>query len=157
MKKIIKNNIFGFILGAVIFGTITGVFAYTLASKDVLYDNSTSGSEKTNVQDALDELYEKIGNMEVVHSEVLTYLNNQPVTKKANFLITSLQTTVNGEYSYPIVNGVAQNEKLAQMFRNEGQISNCVTLLKVDINPGDVITWGGVTNKFGQAIGLYIE
>ena len=60
MKKILKNKKFllGFILGAFIFGTTTGVLAVTYyASKDVTYDNTESGMTSENVQDAIDELY----------------------------------------------------------------------------------------------------
>lgn len=62
IKQVIKkaNNkfIFGFILGALIFGTI-GVSAATYyASKDVSYDNNASGMSSDNVQDAIDELYQ---------------------------------------------------------------------------------------------------
>lgn len=57
-KKINKKFIFGFILGALIFGTI-GVSAATYyASKDVSYDNASSGMSSDNVQDAIDELYQ---------------------------------------------------------------------------------------------------
>ncbi len=58
IKKILKNNIFCFILGAFIFGVI-GVSAATyFASSDVTYDNSESGLESTDVQGAIDELYD---------------------------------------------------------------------------------------------------
>lgn len=57
-KTIIKNNIFGFILGGLIFGTV-GVYAATYcASSDVSYDNSKSGLNSTDVQSAIDEIYE---------------------------------------------------------------------------------------------------
>ena len=57
IKKILKNNIFCFILGAFIFGVI-GVSAATyFASSDVSYDNSESGLSSTDVQGAIDELY----------------------------------------------------------------------------------------------------
>ncbi len=57
IKKILKNNIFCFILGAFIFGVI-GVSAATyFASSDVTYDNSASGLSSTDVQGAIDELY----------------------------------------------------------------------------------------------------
>ncbi len=61
MKKIlrfIKNNSIGFIAGLVIAGTI-GVYAVSVASSDVSYDNSNSGSEATTVSEAIDDLYTK--------------------------------------------------------------------------------------------------
>lgn len=59
-KKIFKNLkinfVTGLIIGAVLAGS--GVYAATLVnSKNVTYDNSTSKASSTNVQDALDELY----------------------------------------------------------------------------------------------------
>ena len=57
LKTIIKQNIFGFIIGGLIFG-IAGVSAATYyASSDVSYDNSSSGMSATDVQSAIDELY----------------------------------------------------------------------------------------------------
>ena len=60
MKKIIKNNIkviIAFIAGIIISGA--GVYAVTVASSAVSYDNSTSGASATTVKAALDELYTK--------------------------------------------------------------------------------------------------
>ena len=64
MKKIlkfIKHNVFGFIAGAVIFGSL-GVYAATvIAASNVGYsDNASLGA--TNVQDAIDKLYAKADN-----------------------------------------------------------------------------------------------
>ena len=62
IKKILKNNIFCFILGAFIFGVV-GVSAATyFASSGVTYDNSESGLSSTDVQGAIDELYDVFNN-----------------------------------------------------------------------------------------------
>ena len=54
-----KKYIMGFITGLLVCGSI--VYAATsVLSTDVTYDNSESGLESTNVQDALDELFEKV-------------------------------------------------------------------------------------------------
>ena len=56
-KRILKNRIFIFILGGLIFGAI-GVSAATyFPSNQVTYDNKTSGLKSKDVQGALDELY----------------------------------------------------------------------------------------------------
>ena len=56
-KNYIKSNFIGFIIGAFVFGSIS-VFAITyFPSSSTTYDNSSSGMNSTNVQDALDELY----------------------------------------------------------------------------------------------------
>ena len=64
MKKIlkfIKHNVFGFIVGTVVFGSL-GVYAATvIAASSVSYsDNASLGA--TNVQDAIDKLYAKADN-----------------------------------------------------------------------------------------------
>ena len=57
MKKILKNRVFLCILTALIFGTI-GVSAATyFESSAVIYDNTESGLSSTDVQGAIDELY----------------------------------------------------------------------------------------------------
>ena len=56
--KIVKNNIFGFILGGILFGTIGVIASNQLASSSVYYDNSTSGGSSNTVSGAIDELYD---------------------------------------------------------------------------------------------------
>ena len=61
ISKFIKNNykfIIGFVLGLVV-ASSSVYAANTIYSKNVTYDNSNSGLEATNVQDALDETYTK--------------------------------------------------------------------------------------------------
>ena len=58
-----KSNIFSFILGAIIFGSIGVVSAYTLYANDIEYTpkdttwKKEDGSDITNVKEAIDELY----------------------------------------------------------------------------------------------------
>ena len=66
MKKIFrKSNIFSFLLGAIIFGGIGVVSAYTIFANDIGYTPKDStwkkanGEDITNVKDAIDELYSK--------------------------------------------------------------------------------------------------
>lgn len=60
VKKIIKNNVkvlIAFILGGIILGT-GGVYAATVINaSDVSYSNASSGMTSTNVQGAIEELY----------------------------------------------------------------------------------------------------
>ena len=70
MKPFFKNNIkffAGMLVGLVI--SSISVYALTIASKDVSYDNTISGIEKTNVQDAIDELYTKLSNQKLKLSD----------------------------------------------------------------------------------------
>ena len=62
MKKIlriIKNNTCGFMIGVILTIFISVSAATTLSSSSVHYDNTNSGSTKTNVKDAIDDLYVK--------------------------------------------------------------------------------------------------
>ena len=86
MKTLLKNNIkfvFGILVGALISGV--SVYALTIASKDVSYNNANSGTTKTNVQDAVDELYDnytvKINQLNSAHQAEITQLNNNFNTK----------------------------------------------------------------------------
>lgn len=56
-KKLLKNRIFIFVLGGLIFGTVGVCAATYFPSNQVTYDNKTSGLESTDVQGAIDELY----------------------------------------------------------------------------------------------------
>ena len=58
MKKIFrKSNIFSFFLGAIIFGGIVGVSAYTILAKDISYSPKDTTWEVDNIKDAIDDLY----------------------------------------------------------------------------------------------------
>ena len=57
LKKILKSKIFIFILGGILFSTVS-VYAVTyFPSNQVTYDNGVSGLKSTDVQGAIDELY----------------------------------------------------------------------------------------------------
>ena len=57
IKEFSKKYLLGFIIGSILFGTL-GVYAVTyFPGLNTTYDNSDSGMTSTNVQDALDELY----------------------------------------------------------------------------------------------------
>ena len=69
MKRIFrKSNIFSFLLGAIIFGGIVGVSAYTIFANDIGYTpkdktwKKSNGEDITNVKDAIDELYNNVNN-----------------------------------------------------------------------------------------------
>lgn len=62
MKNFFKKNVkmvVAFVIGGIVCGGITTVAAYAIASSDVSYSNTTSGSSATNVQDAVDDLYKR--------------------------------------------------------------------------------------------------
>lgn len=60
MKRITKRDIFAFILGLILSGSV--VYAATLIARDITYDNTKTNINADNVQDAIDELYVKANN-----------------------------------------------------------------------------------------------
>ena len=56
-NKCIKTNIIGFVIGIVLCGTVSVIAATYFPSNQVTYDNGTSGMQATDVQGAIDELY----------------------------------------------------------------------------------------------------
>ena len=72
IRKIIKNNILGFVIGGILFGTIGVVCAATyFPSNDVTYDNKSSGMKATDVQSAIDELYTTCANPPSISDSIL--------------------------------------------------------------------------------------
>ena len=57
-KEYIKTNLIGFIIAGIIVSGIVVCAAVTFPSNEVLYSNGTSGLKSTDVQGAIDELYE---------------------------------------------------------------------------------------------------
>ena len=56
-KKIRKDNLFFLAIGIIIAGSISVTAATYFPINDVTYDNTKSGLQSTNVQGAIDELY----------------------------------------------------------------------------------------------------
>ena len=57
MKEKVKKNIIGFVIGVITAFSISVIAATYFPSNQTTYDNSVSGLQSTNVQDAIDELY----------------------------------------------------------------------------------------------------
>ena len=57
-KEYIKTNLIGFIIAGIIVSGVVVCAAVTFPSNEVSYSNSSSGLNSTNVQGAIDELYE---------------------------------------------------------------------------------------------------
>ena len=123
MKKIIKNNIFGFIIGGVLFSTV-GVSAtiYLYYSDQVSYNNENTTA--TDVKAALDNLYEltsvgdataadiATGKTALVHGKQImgTMINDKNTiidntlkteTKSASYVVPGQYSTTSVSITYP--------------------------------------------------------
>ena len=57
IKKIVLGYLPGFITGIIVFGGVSVIAATYFPSNQVTYENGTSGMQATDVQGAIDELY----------------------------------------------------------------------------------------------------
>ena len=102
MKKVgkfIRNNVIGFILGAIIFGGSALVVAGTVASSEITYTNNN----QSNVQGALNDLYEKANSATKIMYDGYVYWNDNYSNKK--YSSTSAPSTVYPSYSSLLVSG----------------------------------------------------
>lgn len=103
MKKLIKNPLFTFILGAIICGT-TGVIASNLMASNIAYTPKDKTWKVTNVEAAINDLYSKSGGSMLTQNIILntthTYqlpmfdgyawvsVDNEALTVDSNGLVT---------------------------------------------------------------------
>lgn len=100
MKNIFKNPIFMFILGALIFSSITVSAAYTLYANSVGYTPKASGWNVDNVGDAIDSLYiAKAGNNYSYDEKIVgKWVDGKDIYQRS-FLVTET-TNINGGSSH---------------------------------------------------------
>lgn len=118
MKKIIKNNLLGFIIGGIVFSSMGVVLAYAVLAKDVSYtpkDSSwkkSNGEDITNVKDAIDELYNKAS----IFSKFIIKIRTESFSKDdngvTNFNLDAPGTTIKDNYKYFKITDVETNENL---------------------------------------------
>ena len=102
MKKVLKSNVFAFILGALIFGGIGAVSAYAILASDIGFTPKDStwkksdGTDITNVKDAIDELYL---NSNLALKPVLLWTNSN---LSSNFAAQTLSLDLSN-YKYVII------------------------------------------------------
>ena len=101
MKKIIKNNILGFILGIILTSTTTFAATILFQSNQVRYDNTTSGLTATDVQDAIDEIYSFTNNFECKNgftkenSTTYKYECSKPIPNPVSFETDDWEVIIN--------------------------------------------------------------
>lgn len=176
MKKIIKNPIFTFILGSLIFSGVT--YAATISANNVSYDNINSGLKDSNnnivnnVQDAIDALYNKANEgiptyykdlstpVSVTANDLLngkTAYNNDGTIVTGNiptysgtstFTPTRSQQTIetNGKY----MNGDITIESIPSTYKN--------LIVSSDFTASDLLTGKRAYNSTGELIeGTHVE
>ena len=128
MNKLLKNSLFTFILGAIIFGT-TGVIAATLLASNISYDNTSSGINANNVQDAISELYTKANTSYDEYNGSTTYTpNSNTQTISTNNKLMKSDITINPIPSnYKVLNGTANVDESKILngytaFNNNGEL-----------------------------------
>lgn len=110
MKRIIKNPIFTFILGTLIFGSIGVVSAYTIFANDIGYTpkdstwKKSNGEDITNVGDAIDELYNKASNSSSNIDILEFHSSRTSASSSASVTITDL--TPNKSYKAIVMRNV---------------------------------------------------
>ena len=84
MKRVIKNNIFGFIVGAVIFGCLGVIAANAINARDIVYRD-------TNVESAIDNLYQQVVTSNNLNYDIL-YSKDQTTPIDISYTIKETDT-----------------------------------------------------------------
>jgi len=92
-----KILIIGFILGGIIFGSI-GIYAASYLASDITY--TKDGWEVSNVNEALDELYSKLGSLTlepniVYHTSVENPNVNYTITEDGDYMLYMIASATN--------------------------------------------------------------
>ena len=134
MKKVLKSRIFAFVLGALIFGGIVGVSAYTIFANDIGYIpkdttwKKSNGEDITNVKDAIDELYTKANSNSVVNEKYDLIWENKNI--HTGFEPTTISIDLSN-YTSVIVMG---KYHLSEIYDNN------ISFKKIDVGSSEVLT-----------------
>ncbi len=113
MKKILKSQLFAFILGMIIASAGTAYAAYSIYSYQVSYTPSNSSWEVDNVEDALDYVYDHIAelhaemNVSKLYEKIITsgYGENLNINYTvpdgvSNLIVVVMRTFANGTFQF---------------------------------------------------------
>ena len=109
MIKLIKSRLFAFVLGALIFGSIGVVSAYTIFANDIGYTPSDSTWKVDNVKDAIDELYTEANNnlsvrFGIYNNSTLSMFYVMDFKKYENFEVSEMDCANSGSGHFQISN-----------------------------------------------------
>ena len=158
MKRKVLLMLFGFIIGIIVSGTCA--YAATLyEATEVAYDNTNSGSSSTDVQSAIDELYEKANNMEpeVVINPSYIYLEGVAYEiKKGAFPGTSSDALpLDGYYSIQSNKGAGALGYSVQSGITKNNVQLAFAKLQYRNTDDQALAWGYLS--FVSAYGLSIN
>ena len=142
MKKFIKNNLIGIIIGIIISGTVGVIAATTISSKNVTYQNKT-------VNNALDELYDEATTGKELVAAAIT---NKGVTTTSNDTYETMAANINSiDTDHTKINQKLNNlesKHNSDITSLTGSISNLNQSLttKLSLSSFKVVTLGGNTN-----------
>lgn len=94
MKKEIKSKILLFLLGVILSGSITYVFAYSIIASDVSFNPKDTTWDVDNTKDAIDDLREYMNSMTY---EARKYAHNYNYVVSLNDLFSSIEFCSNKE------------------------------------------------------------
>ena len=173
MKKFIRNNIFGFILGGLIFGGI-GIYAVSYYAKDVTYTPGDKTWEVSNVEEALNSLYENkssSSNLTYITEAIKVIYNNSTVSstitttkeiKKGIIVVgVSTYTSIEASPSHRGFTCTSTSGKVTLLKQTTGNIYygiyGVATYLLEDIPSGTTITFGATQSKSNSYNYIYVQ
>ena len=167
MKKIFKkSNIFSFLLGAIIFGGIVGVSAYTILATDIGYTpkdatwKKSNGEDITNVNDAINELYAQAksgfnitsDNLLIEQSNTIDGTVSKTYTaEKKEIIVVSLSQTGNEKHSNNITTTgsiLKDSNNLSKDYNSSWYIN--IRTVVVELDKDDTLTISSTGTGYGS-------
>ena len=156
-----KKGIIGFVLGALIFGSIGVVSAYTILANDIGYTPKDTTWEVDNVKDAIDELYDKANTSKIIWVNENPGSNFEPMT--LNIDLSPYQSIIVLGYYAPSYSGITGyvkiNKNSSGTLRAYYNQNDCATRnIVVDNNSIQIMEGHRWNNSIGNemALPLYI-
>ena len=147
MKEFIKSRIFTFILGAILFGSVGVVLAYTLFAQDIGFTPIDNTWEVNNVKSALDDLY----NLKLTEYGYLSKIWNSS-SSSINYTYNVVENGTylagiamcNDSYANPTIT-TSSNNIIVDKLLSAGNCRSSIKLIKANIN--DTINISGSNNR----------
>ena len=156
VKKIFKKgNIFSFIFGALVFSTITFVYAYSLFADSVGFTPRDSSWKVDNVSSALNDLYSKI----IIDPSKLKLIRrtntiNTKIGKKYIIFI-SVTSYTSQSYKPSIVSGCTIDATIGQIGNTYNDLTAYANVYLVTATSNTITIKGNLADSGWNFIGYY--